>query len=227
LQDWAGDVAELADHLGVERFAVLGISGGGPHAAACARFLPDRVTAAAIVSGIAPIDERGSEAGMMPMNRVLTRVARRAPIATRVPFGLIVRVGRRFPDRAMETARRQLPAADAAVLARPTVAAAFRRDIAHPSATTGRAATQDFALFTRDWGFRLEDIAVPVHVWQGDADVNVPPAHASLQADRIPGAVLHLFPGEGHLMGIDHMDEILRTITRHLVTDALVEIADA
>ena len=212
LQSWAGDVAALADHIGVDRFAVLGLSGGGPHAAACARFLPDRVTSAAIVSGIAPLADRGSEAGMMPMNRAVTRVARRAPALTRVPFGLMTRVGRRFPDRAIESFKRQLPPADVAVLSRPDAKEAIRRDMAHPSPTTGRAATQDFALFTRDWGFRLEDITVPVHVWQGDADVNVPPAHASWQAERIPGAVLHWFPGEGHLMCMDHMEEILRTL---------------
>ncbi len=112
----------------------------------------------------------------------------------------------------MEMYTRQVPAPDAAVLARPDVASAFRRDLAQRPATAGKAATQDFALFTRDWGFRLEDITIPVHVWQGDADVNVPPAHAALQADRIPGAVLHTFPGEGHLMCVDHMEEILLTI---------------
>ena len=108
---------------------------------------------------------------------------------------------------------RGLPAPDAEVLRRPLVSAAFRRDIAHSSKTTGRAATQDFTLFTRDWGFRLEDITVPVHIWQGDADINVPPAHASRQAAMIPGAVLHLSPGEGHLLALDHMEEIARVIT--------------
>jgi pimeloyl-ACP methyl ester carboxylesterase len=212
LRDWSRDVAALADHLGIDRFALLGVSGGGPHAASCARFLSDRVRAAAIVSGVAPISEPGSEQGMMPVNQVLTRVARRAPIFTRVPFGLMARVGRRFPDQAMATFKRRVPAADAAVLTRPDVAAAFRRDLVHTSATAGKSATQDFTLFTRDWGFRLEDITVPVHVWQGDADINVPPAHASLQADRIPGAVLHTFPGEGHLMFVDHIEEILRAL---------------
>jgi pimeloyl-ACP methyl ester carboxylesterase len=213
LRDWASDVAALADHLGIDRFAVLGLSGGGPHSAACARFLADRVTAAAIVSGVAPVSEPGSEQGMMTMNQVLTRVARRAPIFTRLPFGVMARICRRFPDKAIESAKRRVPAPDAAVLSRPLVAAAFRRDFAHSSATAGKAATQDFTLFTRDWGFRLEDITIPVHVWQGDADINVPPAHASLQADRIPGAVLHMFPGEGHLMCVDHMEDILRALT--------------
>src|SRR3954471_8605081 len=86
LTDWPHDVTYLADHLGIQRFAVAGISGGGPHAAVCARFLPDRVTAAAIISGVAPLADPGAEAGMMPVNRLLTRLSRRAGGLTRPVF---------------------------------------------------------------------------------------------------------------------------------------------
>src|SRR3984885_15007674 len=94
---WTTDIAELADHLGIERFAVLGISGGGPHAAACAHFLPDRVSAAALVSGVGSLAEPGSEAGMMPANRLFARLARKVPGANNVLFGLIFYFGRRGP----------------------------------------------------------------------------------------------------------------------------------
>lgn len=211
-EGWAADVRALADHLGIARFGVFGISGGGPHAAACARFLADRVTAAAIVSGVGPLSERGSEAGMMPVNRMFARVARRAPKVNRVPFGLLTGMSRRFPDRVLANTARVMPPPDAAVASRPEVAAALREDFVHTSATAGRAAAQDFGLIAADWGFRLEDLAVPVDVWQADSDVNVPLAHAHAQAERIPGAELHLFPGEGHLMVVDHLEEILRTL---------------
>src|SRR5437879_7300478 len=82
LEGWANDVAELADHLGVGHFAVLGISGGGPYAAACARSLPDRVSAAAMVSGYANLAKPGSEAGMMLADRCFARVAPQAPAAS-------------------------------------------------------------------------------------------------------------------------------------------------
>src|SRR3974390_1594428 len=75
LPDWANDVAFLADHLGLTQFSVMGVSGGGPHAAVCARFLPNRVRAAAIVSGVAPLADRASEEGMMPSNRRITALA--------------------------------------------------------------------------------------------------------------------------------------------------------
>ena len=210
--DWADDVRQLADHLGLDRFAVLGLSGGGPHAAVCAALLPDRVTAAAIVSGVGPLGEKGSEAGMMPPNRLFTRLARKAPALNRIPFGAMAFLGRRMPDRLLAAMAKQAPAPDAALLRRPDILAAFRRDLGGASPTTGRAAAQDFELIARDWGFRLEDITVPVHVWQADQDINVPAAHARTQASRIPGSILHEIEGEGHFMFVNHLDDILRTL---------------
>ena len=211
-EGWAHDVAELADHLGIERFAVFGISGGGPHAAACARFLPDRVSAAALVSGVGSLAEPGSEAGMMPANRLFARLARNAPAANNVLFGLIFQFGRRAPERVLPLLVNSMPAVDAGLLSRPEVRSSFLSMLADASPTAGRAAAQDFRLFARDWGFRLEDITVPVQVWQGDVDVNVPVAHAERQAAAIPDAVLHIAPGEGHLMAVAHFDEILREL---------------
>lgn len=98
------------------------------------------------------------------------------------------------------------------MLSRPDVRSAIVVSLAHASPTAGRAAAQDFGLFARDWGFRLEDITVPMHVWQGEADLNVPVAHAERQAAAIPRAVLHVLPGEGHLMFANHFEEILREL---------------
>jgi pimeloyl-ACP methyl ester carboxylesterase len=212
LRDWADDVAFLADHLGRAEFSVMGLSGGGPHAAVCARFLPHRVRAAAVVSGVAPLADPGSEKGMMPMNQGITALARRAPLALWPLFGGMTAVGKRWPERVIQEITKQLPPSDAAVLMRADVREAFLRDIRHASATTGRAGAQDFRLFVTDWGFRLEDITVPVHIWQGDVDRNVPLAHGRRQADAIPGAVLHQMPGEGHMLFVDHMPDILGKI---------------
>jgi pimeloyl-ACP methyl ester carboxylesterase len=207
-RDFADDLTELADHLGLDRFAVAGLSGGGPHALASAAFLGRRVTAVALLSGIGPVWERGSEVGMMRANRVLTRLSRPVPAATRLPFGLMATMGRRFPDATLGRAAKAFAPADAAMLDRPEVVDAFRRDLTTASATTGRAASQDFALAARPWGFRLEDVAVPTFLWQGDDDRNVPLAHARAMAAALPGAVLHVIPGGGHLASVDHLEEI-------------------
>ncbi len=213
LADWASDVACLADHLKIPQFAVVGVSGGGPHAAASARFLPERVTAAAIVSGVGPFAESGLEGGgMMGVNRMLARLAAVAPSVLVPVFAVQDFITRRWPEPALRAALRQLPEPDADVMRRDEVRAAFVEDARRSSATAARAAAQDFALFARDWGFGLDEITVPVHVWHGDVDRNVPLSHGRYQATAIPGAVLHECPGEGHLLVADHMEEILRTV---------------
>ncbi len=213
LAGWPADVSCLADHLGIDTFSVVGISGGGPHAAACARFLPDRALGAGIVSGVGPLAQPGSETEMMGLNRLITRLARRSQYLVYPPFAMSTSIFRRWPERALRAAPRQLPASDVEVLNRPKVTSAFMDDYRRLPSTGAMAAAQDFSLFATDWGFRLEDITTPVHVWHGTEDRNVPFSHGQLQAERIPDAVLHKCPGEGHLLVVDHLEEILRTVS--------------
>ena len=208
LVDWPVDVAHLADHLGIDRFGVMGISGGGPHSAVCAALLGDRVVSAAIVSGVGPLADPRATDGMMRPNQVITALARRRSRVLPVVFKLQIGALRRWPSRVWDLMAKQLPPADAAILSRPEVRELFERDAARSSRTAAAAAVQDFELFATDWGFDLAAIEIPVHIWQGDADINVPANHARLQHDAIPGSVLHEFPGEGHLMAFDHFEDI-------------------
>ena len=213
LVDWVSDVTCLADHLAIDRFSVVGVSGGGPHAAVCARFLADRLLGVGIVSGVAPLAEPGAEEGMMGVNQVVTRLARRSQYLVYPPFVLSASIFRRWPELALRAASGQLPAADIEILSRPDVKAAFVEDYRRASSTCALAAAQDFALFARDWGFRLDDITTTVDIWQGDEDRNVPIAHGRLQAASIPGARFHECPGEGHMLVVDRLEEILRTVS--------------
>jgi len=212
LVDWPGDVVQLADHLGLERFSVMGISGGGPHAAVCAAMLAERVQRAAIVSGVGPMSDPAAAEGMTKSNQVIARLARRRSRILRFGAALQIDVVRRWPERLIPLLQRQLPPADADVLSRPEIRALFVDDARRMSRTTSRAMVQDFELFASDWGFELSQIAIPVHLWQGDADVNVPPSHAVLLHRAIPGSVLHECPGEGHFLVVDHLVEITTAI---------------
>jgi pimeloyl-ACP methyl ester carboxylesterase len=210
--DWAADVAALADHLKLDTFAVVGVSGGGPHALACARMLPDRVTAAGIVSGVGPMGDPEFDVDMVGFNRGLTFLARQSPLVLLPLFWFQEFSVRRWPDAALRAATKRFPAPDVALLERADVRAALFDDVHHSSATAAQAATQDFVLFARDWGFRLHDVTVPSHFWHGDADRNVPMGHGRFMAAHVPGAVLHECPGEGHLFYVNHLEEVLRTV---------------
>ena len=183
LADWASDVATLADHLKIDKFAVAGVSGGGPHALACAQHLNHRVSGVGIVSGIGPVAEREFGSSMEGLNKGTTMVAARAPLFLHAFFSLQEFWMQRWPEAALRAVSKTMPEADVKMLERPEVQAAFRSDLRQHSAP---AAAQDMALFARDWGFRLEEIAVPVDVWHGDADKNVPFAHGRAMAERIP-----------------------------------------
>jgi pimeloyl-ACP methyl ester carboxylesterase len=209
-ETWARDVARLADHLGVDRFAVLGHSSGGPNAAGCARFLGDRLFGCAIVSGPAPPEARVSKDRMLRPNRIAQRFATVAPRLAGVAFEAGLRQGQRAPDKALAWMSRTLPACDAAVIERPEIRSAVRDELARPLASTaGRAAMQDLALELRPWGFRLGDIAIPVHVWHGDLDRNVLVESGIHQAHEIPLATLHRIPHDGHWLVYSHFEDIL------------------
>jgi pimeloyl-ACP methyl ester carboxylesterase len=208
LVDWPGDVVQLADHLGLDRFSVMGVSGGGPHAAVCAALLAGRVQSAAIVSGVGPMSDPEAAEGMTRSNQVIARLARRRSRILRFGAALQLDVVRRWPERLIPLMDRQLPQADVDVLSRPEIRALFVDDARRMSRTASRAMVQDFELFASDWGFELFEIAIPVQLWQGDVDANVPPSHAVLLQHAIPGSVLHECPGEGHFLVVDHLVEI-------------------
>jgi len=210
LVDWPRDVSELADVLGFARFGVVGVSGGGPHAAVCAHALGPRLLGAAIVSGIAPPDTPGVHDGMMAVNRMNFALARQSQLFALPLMAAMFFFIRHFPERALATMGRGMPEPDRSIFARREIVDVLIKETKYSSPTTARAAAQDFALFARPWGFRLEDIEVPVHVWHGDVDANVPVLHGRSQADRIPNGKLHLCPGEGHWLFIEHAAEILR-----------------
>ncbi len=212
-ESWARDVGWLADHLGIDRFAVIGHSSGGPNAAGCARFVGDRLAGCAIVSGPAPPGASISKREMLRSNRIAQRIVPVAPRLMSAMFGAGLRQGARAPDKALAWMSRVLPACDVAVLERPEVRAALRDDLARPSSTAGRAAVQDLHLEREPWGFSLREIAISVHVWHGDADRNVVVQNGIYQAKEIPGSTLHEVPREGHWLYCDHFPEILDSLT--------------
>lgn len=212
LAEWPSDVQQLADHLDIDKFSVLGISGGGPHAAACAAILGSRVAAVAIVSGAVPLSSPRIAGELSGADRVVAYLAQRCPVLLHQFLSTEVSVARRFPQRSFRLFIRQFPPPDAEILTRPELKALFELDMAEASRTTARAMLQDLQLFASDWGFDLASIEVPLTFWQGDQDKAVRPGLTQLVHQELPNSDLRLFEGEGHLLVIDRLEEILRTI---------------
>jgi pimeloyl-ACP methyl ester carboxylesterase len=209
--DVAEDIAALLDHLGHDEFVTLGWSGGGPHSLACAAGLAGRCRAAATVAGVAPFlaDDLDFLAGMGPENHEEFGAAlegrqalepyleKEADTFTSVTAeeiadalgGLVSPVDKAYATG--EFASRTL--------------ASFRR--ACMNGIEGWA--EDDLAFTRHWGFELNDLTVPVSVWQGAEDRMVPFSHGQWLAAHIPGAAVHLDDDQGHLSLWARIGEIL------------------
>lgn len=216
--DWPDDVAQLADHLGLEKFGVTGVSGGGPYAAVCAYGMPERVSACGLISSVGEITGHASTRGMSTMNRVIFGIGRWAPFLGYPAFVMMRRMASGDSDALTRQMMRSMPEPDRVILERPEIAEVFKEDLAEAMRQGVKGAVQDNALYSRPWGFPLGEIKAPVHIWQGELDRNVPVEHARRLAAAIPGSTLHLLPGEGHLLVIDRIEEILRTLVGEQAT---------
>jgi len=209
---WPDDVTALADSLGLERFALAGVSGGAPYVAACAHRMPRRVRIAGIVSGVGPLDDPLIAAAFSAARRRMLAALGQAPRAVRSLAALPARLVRRFPLQALELLAPLQPPADRVILARPEVRAALVDDLRQALRQGGRAALDDLTLFGQPWGFRLEDIAVPVELWHGEADAQVPVAVGRRVAHRLPHCRARFIPDAAHLWLFEHCDEVLATL---------------
>lgn len=214
LRDWPDDVRAVADHLGLARFAVLGVSGGAPHAVACAIALSERVTRLAIVSGVAPPECWAPSPRSGRLEQAVGLLMRTGGTVLRVLVALALAVVRLAPGPALRAYRLLLPPADRRIVADPAIRAALQEELRRQSRTTAAAVVQDLALFARPWGLDLADVEAPTDIWHGDADRAVPIEHARALVGRIRGATLHQRPGDGHLMLVERAHEILAPLAR-------------
>jgi len=213
--DCVGDVASIADALGLERFAVTGGSGGGPHSLAVAARLGDRVTRASCVAGVAPYGAQGLDwfGGMDPANVkefgwALSGEARLTTELEREAAAVKLRVAQ---DPASLLVAFELPEADMAVLSDPRVQEVIRESTAEVFANGVAGWVDDDLAFTEPWGFDLGEIEVPFEISFGASDVLVPATHGEWLASRIPHARV-VGTDDGHLIGPDEMIEHLRQV---------------
>jgi pimeloyl-ACP methyl ester carboxylesterase len=212
IDQWPDDVAALADSLGLERFAIAGVSGGGPYVAACAHRLSQRISVAGIISGVGPLDDPEIAAALSAAQRRLLAVERRAPWALAPLVALPAGLARLSPLRAIDLVTPLEPPPDCLILARPEVRAAIVDDLRQALCRGSRAVIDDLRLFSRPWGFRLEEIDVPFELWHGEADAQVPVAVGRCVARRLRHCRARFLPGAGHLWLFDHCEEVLTTL---------------
>jgi pimeloyl-ACP methyl ester carboxylesterase len=216
LTDWPADVAEAADKLGISKFSVAGASGGGPYALACAWRLADRVIRAAVISGVAPYQVRGITHGMRWQNRIGFQFAGRSPALARLLMRSMRSSVISRPQATIDALAGAMSPADAEIVRRPEVRDLLIADLLEAFRQGSDGAASDMVLLGRPWGFSLRDIEPEVYLWQGEADTLVPPAMGRYLASQIPRCHTTVLPGEGHLLIIDRMPDLIAAF-RHAV----------
>jgi pimeloyl-ACP methyl ester carboxylesterase len=211
VQYWAGDLSSLVDALGLDGFAVLGFSTGAPYAAACAALLRQRVRAAGIVSGWAPPNAPRAKPG--PRLPFVPALGRHVRLLRRFSLSRVARRLSSDASKFLDKVSRNAPPADRSVLADPTVRGAIIEDLRESLRQGARGPTREARVINRRWGVKLEDIRVPVWLWHGQDDRNVPPELARFMSEQIPGSRTILYRADGHLSTfIAHIGEILRAL---------------
>jgi len=211
LLDWPDDIVELADHLKIKRFSVMGVSGGGPYVAVCAYKIPERIIKAGIVVGLAPVGVKENLHGLTTVGKLCWANYHEFPILRTIaalsaaiefsyfPFlGSILAFPTKQDRQIYEKAVKDVENKELAAKE------AFKQGIRGPA--------EELRVYTCDWGFNLKDIKVKVYLWYGAKDKCVSLNMGKYYKSQISGSKLFIDKDGGHLARYNFEEKILKTL---------------
>jgi pimeloyl-ACP methyl ester carboxylesterase len=228
LWGWAADVQQVADHLGIGRFAVLGWSGGCAYSLAIARYLDDRVTHGVLVSS--PVDDPqvyrmvhwfflvpGLLSGIPPLQKALpTRMSRQA----HADIDALV--------ASFQTPRASNPLSepDRALLREPTMRDQWKANWTEAFRQGPAGVIPDYMAPDRTEGFLVQDVRQHMDLFHGDRDIAIKPIASQILAEQLPDADLHIISGAGHLCLLSHWEQILTAVADRAPTHTATSLSD-
>jgi len=211
LAETATDVTAIADALGLDRFALIGVSGGGPHAVAVASVLKDRVLRLLLVGPVGPIADCDHIRMSHLHHFIFTRMAP-LPYATGAFFlGLRTMIDW-APGAAYHLLLQRVTETDRKVLYRPEVRANLQATIKEGLRPGVEGPLQDLRLYCGTWNLPLGDITVPTVMWQGSEDTIIPPDAAYHLAGELPNCQLEIIEGVGHYWVFGEFGRVLDAV---------------
>ncbi len=214
LQDWAADVEALMDRLGIARFFLIGVSGGGPYAAACAHRLQDRLDGFTLVCPLGPIEQPALLHAMRWYAQLNFRSIRMLPHLMDFAYRYsIIPLAHTWPQWIYQMMLGMAPPVDSAVRRRPRVRSVITASLKEATRQGADGVLQEMKLYTDPWNFDPSEIAVPVHLWHGTADETVPIVHSRKLAELLPACTTHYIEGEGHFsLPFENMEQIMEQL---------------
>jgi pimeloyl-ACP methyl ester carboxylesterase len=199
LEDWCQDIECLAQTLGVDRYSIVGISGGGPFALACAYKMPNRVQKAAVICGMGPITVLGQE-GLSQEEKLCLQ----GPESTRAYMEQLAKMVQADPDRFTEYYISSMTESDRRLITSDLIP--FITKFVIEVARKFEGMVHDYVIYGQPWNLPLQEIRVPISFWHSESDHVVPIRHAEYLANLIPHAQLH------RLQDYDHTGSILAAL---------------
>jgi pimeloyl-ACP methyl ester carboxylesterase len=222
LLDWPDDVLEVADRLGIERFAVEGLSAGGPYALACAYKIPHRLRACGLISTVSPPDlVRRTGTGSM---RAMWWIGAHSPRLLLLYARLIQRmIGSDAANIEKYLARyaARLAGADQQLLSNPVIRGPIAQAMAESFRQGPKGNLEVVVAEIRPWGFQVDQVTFEkLFLWHVEQDRIMPIAPARLLAQALPYCTTTLYPDEGHFSTMaNHAQGIFRALSIQGVPD--------
>lgn len=209
LAEAASDLEQCANALGLRRFALIGVSGGGPYAVAAAAAMPRRIALLALINPVGPIAECDRRIRISKAHRLIFNRLGRSDAACTVFFWPLRRLVHSAPGLAYRVLQLRVPASDRTVLARDEVRVSLQAALREGLRPGIDGARQDLRLYCGKWQLSLRDIDVPAILWQGSDDAIVPPGAAYDLAETLPNCRLDVIQGGGHYWIFSGFDRVL------------------
>jgi pimeloyl-ACP methyl ester carboxylesterase len=216
----AEDVVAVADAYRLNRFAIIGVSGGCPFAVAAAAANPDRVVLLALAGPVGPIADLKRQIRLSRVHHLIFRVLGGSRLGPRAFFRSLRYLVFKAPDAAYRGLMRRVRLSDRQILARAEVRASLQAAISEGLRPGVEGAVQDLRLYCAPWRLPLAEIDVPTVVWQGSDDTIVPPAAAYALARTLPNCRLDVIPAAGHYWVFGQFGMILDAVAAALRAEA-------
>ena len=210
LRDWPRDVGELADRLGIGRFTIVGVSGGGPYALACAWAMPERVICAGIACGPAQLDEQEMITRIGAANRTAFKLLKHFPGLGKPSYATFAFFLKHWPLMILDSQSHSLPPSDRDVLRNPQVRDALTNSFMDSVRQGSAGGAQELKILCNPWNFNLAEITIPVALWHGELDTIVPVAMGRQIASQFSTCRASFFQEDGHYsLLVNHRDTIM------------------
>jgi pimeloyl-ACP methyl ester carboxylesterase len=212
LLDWPDDIEQLVKHLSLSKLNVIGYSHGGPYALACCYQLPERIISGTIVSSWAPPNRPGAYQGMPIGNRILNGSARWFPWLTRNLRRMMRVMMAGDVQKVAKMLMSSVPESDKDILSSGKAKDNLTLSVREGFRTGWEGVAYDDIVVNQNWEFEISEIDVPITIWHGELDVNIPYHAAIYLHARLANSNLISMPDEGHFVMVKHASKILSSV---------------